>query len=126
MAQKEYPTGLKVFVGIMWTILIGMILYSCGNGYFSNSRDRSERRSSISTALHPVQSCQRALRRTVNYPATIRFPFGGYSTRDGANGETAVQQQFSAENAFGVRQDYWAECRVRRNGRAEVLWTRER
>lgn len=100
-------------------VLIAAFVTSCFNG---SSSDRSSRpRSSIYT---PELVCQNALRSAVNYPRTIRFPFGGYEVDEQSGNRASVTQRFSAENAFGVRVDFIGECSVQGNT-ATVMSVRE-
>ena len=120
MSNKPEDSNAPQMVGtIIAFIVVGAAILgmrSCG----SNENDTASRNNTYPAEL----VCQNALRRAVNYPRTVRFPFGGHTVHERGGNRARVLQQFSAENAFGVRVDFVGECSVNGNS-ATVNWTRE-
>lgn len=71
--------------------------------------------------------CTRAIIDKANHPSTVEFnPFGSSYKVFPVNGNVAYYAQFSAQNSFGTKLKYEAQCLITPKSLVEISFLRER
>ena len=71
--------------------------------------------------------CRKAITAKANHPSTVEFnPFGSSYKVFPMNGNVAYYAQFSAQNSFGTKLKYEAQCLITPKAVVEVSYLRER
>lgn len=116
--KKPFSTGRKKSRIFKWGVLALMAW-----GMFSFFKGQVEKienptvPSQLAVSDTVRQKCLEAIRREVNNPSTLDIHHViGYAADRLESGTQRVVQTFSAQNAFGLRQTFDAQCLLKANG----------
>jgi hypothetical protein len=102
-AITKFFTSILIFIGFVY------LLNSLGSALQKNTP-------TVSPVLR--EQCLRVIRASVNNPSTLDIHYlTGYAVDKLDDGTQRMVQTFSAQNGFGLRQTFDAQCILKPNGK---------
>jgi hypothetical protein len=125
--DEEKPLSLedKMSLAFLVVVLLVIILLirACASAPSHSEEHYAGLRLEIRSGIE--RHCEKLAKENLNFPSTAKFPWvtERFDVRSESEGlyELIISNSYTAQNAFGVKEDFWYYCESRYNEHTNTL-----
>ena len=111
--QRRKRRARRINFVIVGSILVIIVIAGITAENNEEKTENNQKTQEAPASFEARRACEKEIKRSANYPATVSFGWFDTATTDLGGGRWKIQKGWSAKNAFGVQGDYVSFCIVR-------------